>query len=188
MPTLTFSRFENRILTHTLSNPTGPKLLFTMFATAWTAVTFDCLTSCPLSRSPKNTSDCRAPCILIWWWIDWFSFVVVLPLCLLLCRCRVEKQALFVSFGMKKKKKEEEPKQKNDEKQTKREKPKFFRNWWTNFIILTNVNTSHLQTRRTFNLLFEKLKYLFFARLFLRKYSHIVRRPLSQMPHRVMCA
>jgi hypothetical protein len=42
-----------------------------------------------------------------------FSFVVVLlPLCVLWCRCRVEKRALFVSFGMKKKKKKKKKKRK----------------------------------------------------------------------------
>ena len=75
----------------------------------------------------------------------------------------LEKQALFVSFGMKKKKK----KRRRREKDKKREAKKFFSELNPNFILLTCEHISSSNEKNIFNLLFEKLKHLFFARVFL---------------------
>ena len=189
MPTLTFSRFENRILT-IIPCPTQRVLNCSSRCSPPLELRSRSIAS-RLARSRVRRRTRPIVARLAFWFDDGsIDFLLLLFFrCVCWCVVVVEKQALFVSFGMKKKKKEEEPKQKNDEKQTKREKPKFFRNWWTNFIILTNVNTSHLQTRRTYSIYYSRnSKYLFFARFFSRKYSHIVRRPLSRMPYIVWCA
>ena len=179
MPTLTFSRFENRILT-IIPCPTQRVLNCSSRCSPPLELRSRSIASrLARSRVRRRTRPIVARLAFwFWWWFDRFDFLLLLFFrCVCWCVVVVEKQALFVSFGMKKKKKKRRTKKKMMRNRQKEREAKIFSELM-NQLHHSHMWTSHLQTRRTFNLLFEKLKYLFFAR-FLFANIPIVRRPVS---------
>ena len=143
MPTLTFSRFENRILTR-IPCPTQRVLNCSSRCSPPLELRSRSIASrLARSRVGRRTRPIVARLAFwFWWWFDRLIFFCCCSsvVCVGVSLFCVEKRALFVSFGMKKKKK----KKWWEKDKKKREAKKNFRNWWTNFILLTHVNTSHL--------------------------------------------
>ena len=189
MPTLTFSRFENRILT-IIPCPTQRVLNCSSRCSPPLELRSRSIAS-RLARSRVRRRTRPIVARLAFWFDDDRSIDFLLLLFFrCVCWCVVvvwrSERFLFLLEWRRRRRKKNQNKKMMRNRQKEREAKIFSE--LMNQLHHSHMWTSHLQTRRTFNLLFEKLKYLFFARLFLRKYSHIVRRPLSQMPHRVMCA
>lgn len=191
MPTLTFSRFENRILTR-IPCPTQRVLNCSSRCSPPLELRSRSIAS-RLARSRVRRRTRPIVARLAFWFdddrsIDFFFCCV--------CWCVVvvwrSERFLFLLEWRRRRRRKKNQNTKNDEKQTKkreREAKKNFRNC-TNFIILTNVNTSHLQTRRTHSIYYSRNSNIFFLLDYscLQIFPHRETTSVSNAIYRVMCA
>ena len=193
MPTLTFSRFENRILTR-IPCPTQRVLNCSSRCSPPLELRSRSIASrLARSRVRRRTRPIVARLAFwFWWWFDRLIFFCCCSsvVCVGVSLFCVEKRALFVSFGMKKKKKRRRPKQKWWETDTKREKPKKISELHQLHITHTCEHISSSNEKNIFNLLFEKLKHLFFLLDYsrLQIFPHRETTSVSNAIYRVMCA